>query len=37
MVGGGPVTEEIAKLYGADCWALNAADAAKKAVELVKK
>jgi methanogenic corrinoid protein MtbC1 len=37
MVGGGPVTEEIAKLYGADGWALNAADAAKKAVELVKK
>lgn len=37
MVGGGPVTEEIAKLYGADGWALNAADAAKKAVELIKK
>jgi methanogenic corrinoid protein MtbC1 len=36
MVGGGPVTGEIAKLYGADGWALNAADAAKKAVELIK-
>lgn len=34
MVGGGPVTEKIAKRYGADGWALNAANAAKKAVEL---
>lgn len=37
MVGGGPVTEEIAKLYGADGWAVNAVDAAKKALELIKK
>ena len=35
MVGGGPVTEEVAKLYGADGWARTAPEAAKKALELV--
>jgi len=36
MVGGGPVTPEVAEKYGADGWALTAPDGAKKALELVK-
>ncbi|MEX2681449.1 MAG: B12-binding domain-containing protein [Candidatus Sigynarchaeota archaeon] len=37
MVGGGPVTEEIAKKYGADGWALTAPLAVKEALKLVEK
>ncbi|MBN2154041.1 MAG: cobalamin-dependent protein [Candidatus Lokiarchaeota archaeon] len=37
MVGGGPVTEEIAKKYGADGWALTAPQAVKEALKLVEK
>jgi methanogenic corrinoid protein MtbC1 len=35
MAGGGPVTEEVAKQYGADGWALTAPEAVKKALELL--
>ena len=37
MAGGGPVTEEVAKQYGADGWALTAPEAVKKALELLNK
>ena len=36
MIGGGPITEEVAEKYGADGWARIAPEAAKKALELVK-
>jgi methylmalonyl-CoA mutase cobalamin-binding domain/chain len=34
MIGGAPVTEAFCKKINADCYTANAADAAKKAVEL---
>jgi len=37
MVGGGPVTDEIAKQYGADGWALTGPLAVKEALKLVEK
>jgi methanogenic corrinoid protein MtbC1 len=37
MAGGGPVTEAIAKQYGADGWGLTAPLAVEKALELLKK
>nr|MDO8115865.1 cobalamin-dependent protein [Candidatus Sigynarchaeota archaeon] len=37
MVGGGPVTEEIAKKYGADGYALTAPQAVKEALKLLDK
>lgn len=37
MVGGGPVTDEIAKKYGADGWALTAPLAVKEALKLVER
>jgi methanogenic corrinoid protein MtbC1 len=37
MVGGGPVTDEIAKQYGADGWALTAPLAVKEALRLLEK
>jgi len=35
MIGGGPITEEVAEKYGADGWARIAPEAAKKALDLV--
>jgi len=36
MVGGGPITPEVAEKYGADGWARIAPEGAKKALELIK-
>ncbi len=37
MAGGGPVTEGVAKKYGAEGWALTAPQAVKQAIKMLKK